>query len=118
MSFMGEASPRSAVGKTNDQGEFVLTTYDSNDGAPVGKHSVIIIKAIASIETNMTGEDGSKKAAEMMSKMRQTSSRDKKPKSLPIDTSIPVRYANPKESGLSMEVIEGDENKFTIELVD
>lgn len=118
VSFMGESSPRSAVGKTNEQGEFTLTTYDSNDGAPVGKHAVSISKPVKSAEgDSLDGADSGKKTAQMMMQGASVRTKPKKAQSF-VDSSIPVRYANPKDTGLSFEVIEGDENKFTIDLTD
>ena len=48
--FNAEAS-RSAFGRTNDRGEYQLTTFSSNDGAVAGKHVVTITKVEAPLPT-------------------------------------------------------------------
>jgi hypothetical protein len=42
--FTTEGAPRAAFGKTDSSGGFKLTTYDTNDGAPVGTHKVTVSK--------------------------------------------------------------------------
>lgn len=42
ITFVNEG--RSAFGRTNDKGEYKLTTFSSNDGAVEGKHSVSIVQ--------------------------------------------------------------------------
>lgn len=44
LTFFNEESNRSAFGRTNDRGEYKLTTFSPNDGAVPGKHLVTIVK--------------------------------------------------------------------------
>src|SRR5690606_32888601 len=44
ITFHHESGDRSAFGRTNDEGEYKLTTFSSNDGAIEGRHGVTIIK--------------------------------------------------------------------------
>lgn len=44
VTFFNEETQRSAFGKTDDRGEFELTTYGANDGAVAGKHTVKIVQ--------------------------------------------------------------------------
>lgn len=44
VTFTNEEAKRSAFGRTNDRGEYRLTTFSSNDGAVPGKHIVTIVK--------------------------------------------------------------------------
>lgn len=36
-----------AIGRSNDAGEYSLTTYDSNDGAAKGKFNITVMKVVA-----------------------------------------------------------------------
>jgi len=38
-----DKNQRAAVGRTNDDGEFTLTTYGANDGAAAGEYKVMIM---------------------------------------------------------------------------
>jgi hypothetical protein len=44
ITFFNSEANRSAFGRTNDQGQYQLTTFSSNDGAVAGKHLVTITK--------------------------------------------------------------------------
>src|SRR5690606_5861700 len=50
ITFHHESTDRSAFGRTNDEGEYKLTTFSSNDGAVEGKHGVTIVKFQAPVE--------------------------------------------------------------------
>lgn len=47
VTFRSESVERSAFGRTDDQGNYKLSTFGANDGAVAGKHSVVIIKGVA-----------------------------------------------------------------------
>jgi hypothetical protein len=47
VSFAPREGQPVAVGRTNDQGEYTLTTYDAGDGAAAGQFSVVISKSTA-----------------------------------------------------------------------
>lgn len=47
VSFAPLAGQPTAVGRTNAQGEFTLSTYDYGDGAAAGEYAVVVSKAIA-----------------------------------------------------------------------
>jgi len=40
--FYPEAGGKPASGSTNDNGEFTLSTFGKDDGAPIGKHKVAV----------------------------------------------------------------------------
>jgi hypothetical protein len=44
VTFFNAEAKRSAFGRTNDRGEYQLTTFSANDGAVAGKHVVTIVK--------------------------------------------------------------------------
>lgn len=85
----------SARGTTDGVGSFILTTYNKDDGAPVGKYKVLISVNLAKeIEPGVLAPEppGGFKSP------------------------IPTKYNNVNTTDILMEVKEGDNNDFTIEL--
>lgn len=113
VTFMSDSSPRTASGVTNAGGEFELSTYSSGDGAPVGKHSVAIAKTGSAAEAKPMDARGYAEA--MRSGAGGTTGL---PTGGKLEHQLPAKFANPKESGLSREVIEGDVNHFEFDLTD
>jgi len=88
---------RPATGQTNAQGEFQLTTFNTNDGATAGTHKVAIVsKQAVAVESNSGPE------LEKLAK---------------AEASVPGKYANPETTPQVNTVVEGD-NRFDIELTD
>ena len=84
---------RPANATTDAEGKFVLTTFETGDGAVVGAHRVSITK--------------------MAPRDPQSSDPYAMPKSL-----LPPRYGQPMSSGLTAEVTSSGPNDFTFELID
>lgn len=83
----------SSSGKTDAQGAFVLSTYGSQDGAPVGKYRVTVaVSGVQELEPGVLSPD--------------------------IDTSkqLPAKYGNPEQTPLSAEVKPGADNQFTFKV--
>ena len=91
-------SGRSANGVTNSEGMFRLTTYDTNDGATVGKHQI----SLSLIQVDIPEEipDDYDYAADAAS---------------PLVT-IPEKYLSPKTSGLISTIV-GDEGVKEVSIV-
>ena len=87
---------RSAKGFIQQDGTFVLGTYEEADGAIPGTHKITIAD-VSSVPS--TGPDYDNVAP-----------RRKK------ESPIPERYANPSASGLTREVKAGEDNYFELEL--
>jgi len=85
---------RSATAQSNTDGTFVLTTYESGDGAIVGSHHVTVT-AREPGEANMPGAPGVKRAGRSL---------------------IPEHYGNTATSGLTFEIASTGENVFEIQL--
>ncbi len=87
----GEGHP--AVGRTDTEGRFVVTTYDQGDGAVLGTHTVTVQlmpeESLPGMEVQTAGA-----------------------------TPIPQKYADPSASPLTVEVKAGEENEVTLELED
>lgn len=100
VSFMMDGAPRAAAGRTDDEGRFQLTTFDTNDGAPIGTHKVTVAKVAAAPSVPMSVKDLAEKGA------------PKAPKG-----AIPLKYADPQKTPLQYTIEEGS-NEKEIELED
>ncbi len=89
--FHPKAGRPVAKGKTNDAGEFTMTTYEQDDGAPLGENDVTVYQEVK-VDGN-SPEDFAKIAA----------------------GSLPMRYAEVGKSGFTAKV-EGNSSTFTFDL--
>lgn len=110
VAFLGDGTIRPAVAVTDDDGQFVLTTVRSGDGAVEGTHMVTVSKTVApptkaAATGSISMEDAAKAAQEDQ----------KEAKTLYL---VPEKYSQPGTSGLSFEVKDGAENHFEINLED
>jgi hypothetical protein len=109
ITFLCEEKNRSAFGRTNDKGEFKLTTFAMNDGAVPGKHLVMVTKIEAS--------GPSPKVAEITDQAYEPpkpgQSTDVKPKN-----AIPAKYGDAKKTDLFALVEAGDNPPMKLELTD
>jgi hypothetical protein len=115
VTFATEASPRTAVGTTDSQGGFKLSTVNTNDGAVAGEHVITVFKAAppGSAQQQM------KSPEDYMKHMQSQGGKNAKPPGADLlDKSIPGKYANPGTSGLKRTVVAGETNDFTIDLTD
>lgn len=114
VTFYSEKSPRSAQGVTDASGNFKLTTYDTNDGAVAGEHTVSISKVNAADAsqtiTQANAEEMMKKNVGMMAGGKMA---DAKPELV-----LPAKYADAKTSGEKRTVVKGDANNFKFELTE
>lgn len=90
------AAGRPATGKTNSNGEFTLTTFNTNDGAVEGSHTVTVTVAMA--ETIVSNTPDELKAIEK------------------ANAAVPLIYKDPKTSGLVNTVEKTGKNHFEIDL--
>lgn len=82
--FFPKDAKRAAMGKTDDQGRFVMGTNDVGDGAPPGVSDVAI-----TFLPEIVGEDGKE---------------DLSRASMPAPVKLPAKYGDPKLSGLTVTV--------------
>ena len=98
--FPEKTGIRTAMGETDDQGRYILWTYEQGDGAPVGKHNVTI---------NLRGPPqriplhASAKAEGKGEAYYEQATMEGKPL-------IPPRYFNAITSGLTADVLVGKTN--------
>lgn len=102
VNFSTEGAPRMASGMTDDQGRFQLTTYETNDGAPVGTHKVTVTRIEATAGP---------------AKMSAMDLASKGPPPPPKGGVIPMKYADLKTTPLVSTVDAGSNDK-TLELED
>ena len=87
-----------ATGKIQSDGSFTMTTYNNGDGAIVGTHEVLIIATEVDAGTAPEVQPGTEmKVAQSV---------------------IPEKYTSFSTSGLTAEVVAGEENQFTFALKD
>jgi hypothetical protein len=86
---------RTATAQTSADGSFVLSTYDESDGAVVGHHQ-------ATVSAREPGQENAPGAPGI---------------TRPGRSLIPDFYSNTATSGLSFDVVDGQENIFGIRLV-
>jgi hypothetical protein len=115
VAFLGDGNIPPALGRTDAEGRFELTTSDPGDGAVPGLHKVTVSKIVASSKpSSATGaasmEDMAKKAA---ARGNQPPPEDSGPTSL-----LPEKYSQAASTDLSYEVKESGTNDFNIELKD
>jgi len=104
--FLGDGTKPPAVGITNDEGKYSLSSL-AGTGAVAGRHVVAVVKeseADPAEKINMSMEEAAAAA--------QKPDKPSKPMSL-----IPAKYSSPQTSGLEFEVTSGT-NEFPIELKD
>lgn len=87
-----------ATGKIQTDGTFTMTTYHDGDGAIVGAHEVLIIATETDAGTAPEVQPGTEMAV--------------------AKSVIPQKYTSFSTSGLTAEVIAGEENQFTFALKD
>jgi hypothetical protein len=101
VSFQAQEGQHSAFGQTNAEGRYQLTTFVSGDGAVPGKY-VVTIRKTESVGGNAVPQDDPNYG--------------KQPLIPPtIKFIVPEKYSNPKTSGLTATVSEG-ENDIPFEL--
>lgn len=102
VTFVNAEANKGAFGKTNEEGEYQLTTYSSFDGAVPGKHNVSIVHTLPPAST--TALPSPEDPAYQPPGIGQSTVPDA-PKS-----NVPAKYGDPATSGLIAVVNEDDEN--------
>ncbi|HQF12432.1 MAG TPA: hypothetical protein PLS55_00945 [Thermogutta sp.] len=99
---MDNSSPRGAVGQTDAQGRFSLTSFDPNDGAVPGKYYVGIAKVVLEdAPPGQTGPGG-----------------EQDPEAKVARDLLPLKYKIPQQSGLTAEITASGPNELKFELTD
>lgn len=129
VTFMPENGGKPGVGRTNSDGTFSLTTFESDDGAVLGPHKITVTKyAVPDGGMSPYGDQAQQPAApdpnkklteeEEMALMEQgytASAAQPKNRNEVLKSELPAKYANAETSGLTYTVVEG-ENTVNLEL--
>jgi hypothetical protein len=112
VTLMAVGASRGAVGTTNQDGEFTLSTFGSADGAIIGEHRVTISCWEApAFALGKTFVDSSE--YEKAKRMAETAGQSTEPVSR-----IPKRYSQIDSSELIANVEAGKKNYFTFDLIE
>lgn len=107
VTFSKAGAPRKASGKTDAEGRFRLTTFNTNDGAVIGEHAVTVSKLKGppppALTVDTTGPE-------------YTKAMEAAAKAPAAETGLPEKYADPEKSGLKNTVTSEGPNDFKIEL--
>lgn len=99
-------APRPAMGKTDSNGKFRLTTFDTNDGAMAGRHVVTVVKEESTGDDGGEMEIGSDSYAAAMSAAAAGTNERK--------LLVPEKYATKAESPLRITVDAGGRDDVEI----
>lgn len=100
--FIADGAPRNATGTTDAAGKFTLTTFEANDGAVLGEHSITVTKMTSSAPA-MSADDPSGGYGAAMS---SAGGGDATMGGL-VSSQLPAKYGDPKQSGLKHSVTDG-----------
>ena len=108
---------RSSHGTTDAEGRFELSSFGTNDGALLGKHTVTVGKADLSAEGTIDAKalQESGYAGGGMPGYDAMMGGGKGAK-IEVKSQIPDRYADKKTSDLEAEVMDDGKNDFTFDL--
>lgn len=105
--YCEETPDRPATGVTNGEGEFRLTTFNTNDGAQPGAYKVTVTKA---------GKGGAATSAEAVYDPGSTDTSQFEMAADDSKNALPGSYASPATTPLKQTVTEAGPNDFTLEI--
>jgi len=115
VSFYAEGSPRAASGKTDAEGMYQLTTFDTNDGAVEGSHKVSIAKMQAAQDMSNIDVNNPEGPGDAYGDAMDAAASGQYDKSL--TAVLPRELASPETSGLTRTVTASEsENVFNFDL--
>jgi hypothetical protein len=119
VTFMSDAAPRQAVGVTDKDGKFQLSTFAINDGAVAGEHKITVAKeeALPAGEqlAPTTGPGGAGVNPTQMIANYQKASEARKTEAKPL---VPTKYASIQTTTLKETVKAEGTNQFVLTLSD
>jgi hypothetical protein len=117
VSFLPVKGGRVSTGVTDEEGVYRMSTYEANDGAPVGEHYVSVMKVGGDGAFTPAQEDAIKKDELALSEISDDASAESGPAPEPeIEYLVPKHYMDPKTSGLKVTVPSGGSTELNIEL--
>jgi hypothetical protein len=111
VSFAPRGDGPAAIGRTNDQGEFQLTTYGGNDGAAEGDYAVLVALIVAPEDAVPAEAHGTDPSVNYSSSASHGGGSGKKTGSM-----LPTKYSDMNQTPLSAKVEPSGANNFTFEI--
>ena len=112
VSFSPKGDQPAAIGRTNDSGEFVLTTYAAGDGAAAGEFTVMVMLIDSGDAEKTPAIAHAKNQAEYV----PTDTHNAKKAGKSSGNVLPAKYADPKSSTLTAKVESGKDNNFVFDV--
>jgi len=109
VTFFNAEKKRSSFGRTNDQGEYTLTTFSANDGAVEGKATLAIMKVVAPPVSAVA-------EAPIESEAYQPPIPGRVEKVQKVKPEIPERYQSQQTSGLVAMISKDGPNQLNFDL--
>jgi len=116
VSFQPAAGGRPCSGLTDANGVYRITSYEENDGAPVGDHKVVIIKIAGPGASAPAGAAPAEDASLSLSTMEGPGEDGQLPKEPETQYLVPQKYGNPDSSGLTATVPAEGSDKLDFDL--
>ena len=91
VTFRADAASHYSVGTTDEQGNYTLSTFGTNDGALPGQN-IVTVSVAEEIDPSLSREEYAQQQAKLRNKQKSP---------------IPARYADPTTSGIVVTVTEG-----------
>jgi hypothetical protein len=115
LAFLCDGAPRHAIGTTDSEGNYQLTTFEPNDGAVVGKHVVTIKKFSVAPQEVVIDPSMSPEIMEKARKKAEAATFAAQARAEKAPQELPKKYGHPATSDIRKEVVPG-ENVINIEL--
>jgi hypothetical protein len=110
VSFAPRSSQPTAVGRTNQTGEYTLTTYEPGDGAAAGDYAVVVSKVVAAPPVKSdAGHSADPFAADNSGHGANAAA----PESVLM---VPPQYSKADQTPLKATVSADGENRFDFEI--
>ena len=107
VAFAPQEGQPTAVGQTDAEGKFQLTTYEYGDGAVAGSYRVVISKTIAAAAASVDG--GDHEAAEEAASAHDAATAEGAGAEM-----VPAQYASSADTPFTVEVKTNGENDFPL----
>jgi hypothetical protein len=111
VSFSPQDKQPAAVGRTNDDGEFSLTTYRAGDGAAEGDYKVMIVLTDSEAGSAPAEAHGTTAGVDYNSASGHSATKKKGGGSI-----LPAKYGDPSQTTLTAKVQASGPNEFPFDL--
>jgi hypothetical protein len=103
-----------AIGKTDNEGVYNLTTYEALDGAAPGKYAVVVTKMVSTTPEEVEGADAAHEAES--AGVEDGGGHDAETADAASGNLVPANYGSASSTPLSATVEEKDDNVFDFDI--